>query len=121
MKTLTLDYSAIQRDAIALLRAYDIPLDGFAENLLTHPDSLLGHREVRVEHLESVLAQHVPQGSEYYELTNDADFLDRALIPWRNSVERILDLEGIATENVSLTVERHIGDAVVVAVRHLEP
>jgi hypothetical protein len=120
MKTLTLDYGAIQRDAVSLLRAYDIPLKDFAENLLTNPESLLSHREVRMEHLESVLAQHVPQGRDYYALTSDADLLDRALIPWRNTVDRIMDLEGIATESVSLTVERHIGDAVVVAVRHLD-
>ena len=117
MKTITLDYEAIPGQAQALLRAYDIPLEGFAESLVTHPDAIVGHREVRMEHLENILAMHVPQGHDYYELTTDAETLDNALIPWRNSVDRILDMEGIVTESAVLTVERHVGNAVVVAFR----
>lgn len=120
MKTLTLDYSTIHSDATALLRAYDIPLDGFAESLISNPESILGTRDQRMEHLKSVLAQHVPQGDDYYALADDAEALDKALIPWRRSMELILDIEGVSTDSVSITAVRHIGDAMVVRIQPLE-
>lgn len=119
-KMITLDDSCITPQAISLLKAYDIPFEHFIDALLASNDSLLGGRQERIPVLENILALHVPQGSDYYALSDDANLLDRALTPWRSMIERVrLDQGFQPYQDVKLDVIRHVPDGVVLRISTL--
>lgn len=117
---ITIDFGTIQGDARALLRAYDIPLDGLAESLLANAPSLTGDTEDRLEHLEAILAEHAPGGSDYYALREDAATLDDALIPWRQLLEGVLAQEQLDPYSTVFVVKHLYPDAIMFLAQPME-